>query len=193
MITEQDPRQFREDVHKAKSILESLTGEKVVGYRAPTFSITRKTFWALDELSEEGFLYDSSIFPVRHDRYGIPDWTQYMQKVPLHNGTEIVEMPPLTMRILRWNVPMGGGYLRLAPLSVSCRAISRFNALGHPAVIYLHPWEIDPQQPRFPLPPLKKFRHYVNLAHTEKKLRSLLSFASFARMKDILEGQHLMR
>jgi len=187
MICEQTPEEFREDIRKAKTILEDITGEEVSGYRAPTFSITDKTLWALEILAEEGFRYDSSIFPVRHDRYGIPDWNRHIETVALDNGHSIIEVPPITARVLGLNLPVaGGGYFRLAPLWISSWAVRRMNSEGHPAVIYLHPWELDPGQPRLPIPPLQRFRHYVNLATTEKKLGRLLASSSFTRLRDIL-------
>ena len=171
----------------AKAILEDIAGEEVLGYRAPTFSITEKTLWALDVLAEEGFRYDSSIFPVRHDRYGMPNWSRHIQTVDLQNGRSIIEAPPLTARVLGLNLPIGGGgYFRLAPLWLSSWAIRRMNAEDSPSIVYLHPWEIDPDQPRFPLPFLHRFRHYMNLAATEKKLGRLLATGSFVRLKDIL-------
>ncbi len=187
MIGEQTPEEFRLDVSKAKRLIEDITGERILGYRAPTFSITEQTLWALDILAEEGFEYDSSVFPVRHDRYGIPDWSQGVDTVLLGGGKKIIEAPPATVRISGVNLPTGGGgYFRLAPLWVSARAIRRVNAEGRPAILYLHPWEIDPDQPRFPLPAKSGFRHYVNLSSTERKLRSLLSSFKFAPMKDAL-------
>ncbi|GAB4345870.1 MAG: DUF3473 domain-containing protein [Candidatus Abyssubacteria bacterium] len=187
MIHEQKPEEFREDVRRAKGILEDLIGEEVIGYRAPTFSITERTLWALDILAEEGFKYDSSIFPIRHDRYGFPAWSRHIEKVELRNGGSIVEAPPLTARVFGMNLPFaGGGYFRLAPLALTMWAIRRMNTQGQPAILYLHPWELDPDQPRFALPPLQRFRHYVNLSSTERKLRRLLLSGSFARLKDIL-------
>ena len=187
MICEQTPDEFREDIRKAKAILEDLAGEEILGYRAPTFSITERTLWAMDILSEEGFRYDSSIFPVRHDRYGIPDWSRHIETVNLNNGHSIIEAPPVTARILGFNLPCaGGGYFRLAPLWISTWAVRRMNAEGHPAILYLHPWELDPAQPRFPLPPFHRFRHYVNLSTAERKLERLLASGPFTRLRDIL-------
>jgi polysaccharide deacetylase family protein (PEP-CTERM system associated) len=185
MITEQTPEEFREDVRRAKGILEDIIGKEVIGYRAPTFSITKRTLWALDILAEEGFKYDSSIFPVRHDRYGFPSWSRHIERVKLRNGASIIEAPLLTLHAFGMNLPAaGGGYFRLFPLWLSSFAIRRMNSEGHPAILYLHPWELDPDQPRFPLPPLARFRHYVNLASTEFKLRRLLASLSFTRLKD---------
>ena len=187
MIHGQTPDEFREDVRKAKAILEDITGSEVLGFRAPTFSITEETLWALDVLAKEGYRYDSSIFPIRHDRYGIPGWNRHIEVVKLRNGHSIIEAPPMTARVLGLNLPLGGGgYFRLAPSWVSSWAVRRMNAEGHPAIIYLHPWELDPAQPRFPIPPLQRFRHYVNLSTTERKLGRLLASGSFARLRDIL-------
>ncbi len=187
MISEQTPEEFREDIRKAKAILEDIIGEEISGYRAPTFSITNKTLWALDILAEEGFRYDSSIFPVRHDRYGIPDWSRHIETVKLRNGLSVIEAPPLTVRALGLNLPIGGGgYFRLAPLWVSSWAVRRMNAEGRPAIVYIHPWELDPAQPRIPLPPLQRFRHYTNLSTAERKLERLLASGSFTSLKEVL-------
>jgi len=187
MVYEQTPDEFREDIRRAKGTLEDIIGRPVLGYRAPTFSITERTLWALDIVAEEEFRYDSSIFPIRHDRYGFPEWDRHIEIVELSNGGRIIEVPPLTTRVLGLNLPAGGGgYFRLAPLWVSSWAIRRMNAEGHPAIVYLHPWELDPAQPRFPVSPVHRFRHYVNLATTENKLRRLLVSRSFAPLRDIL-------
>ncbi len=190
MICKQTPDEFSEDIHRAKTILEDIIGEEILGYRAPTFSITPKTLWALDILAEEGFRYDSSIFPVRHDRYGFPEWKRHIDTVKLRNGHDIIEVPPVTLRMFGFNLPLaGGGYFRVSPLSLSLWVIRRMNAEKHPAVIYLHPWELDPAQPRVPIPLLRRFRHYANLAATESKLRRLLLSGSFTRLRDILALQ----
>jgi polysaccharide deacetylase family protein (PEP-CTERM system associated) len=187
MICEQTPDEFTEDIRRAKAILEDTIDEEVMGYRAPTFSITQRTLWALDILAEEGFQYDSSIFPVRHDRYGFPAWSRNIRKVKLGGGNSIIEAPPLTVRMLGMNFPVaGGGYFRLLPLGVTSWAIRRMNAEGHPAILYLHPWELDSEQPRFSIPHLQRFRHYLNLSETESKLRHLLASGSVIRLRDIL-------
>jgi polysaccharide deacetylase family protein (PEP-CTERM system associated) len=187
MIHEQTPDEFREDIRKAKGILEDIQDEAIQGYRAPTFSITDKSLWALDILAEEGFRYDSSIFPVRHDRYGLPSWTRYITNVDLPDNRSIIEAPPLTLRLMGVNLPIaGGGYFRIAPLRVSAWAIRRMNAEGHPAILYFHPWEFDPDQPRFPIPALQRIRHYTNLNTTESKLKELLSSVRFAPLRDVI-------
>ena len=156
----------------------------IIGYRAPAFSITRESLWALDTLQAQGLVYDSSIFPlVAHDRYGISNANRFADQV--ENG--LWEFPISTVSLGKRNWPVaGGGYFRLAPLWLTRQAIRRINAEGHPAIIYLHPWEFDPAQPRIPgAPLLSRFRHYVNLHKTEDRLRKLLGEFSFAPMKDV--------
>ncbi|MFW6108440.1 MAG: DUF3473 domain-containing protein, partial [bacterium] len=180
MITDQTPEAFRQDVRRAKALLEDLAGQPVVGYRAPTFSITERTRWAADVLAEEGYRYDSSIFPVRHDRYGIPTAPRFLHTLAGRNGAALVEFPPTTLRVLGTNLPVaGGGYLRLLPVWLVGAALRRVNRAGHPAVIYFHPWELDPEQPRLPVRGLRRFRHYVGLARTAAKLRRLLGALAF--------------
>ena len=187
MITRQSADEFRRDVRKSKHILEDLTGRPVIGYRAPTFSLVEDTKWAIDILSEEGFRYDSSIFPVRHDRYGIPDAPRTIHETTGPGGETLLEFPPLTRR--RWgrNIPFGGGgYLRLFPVNWFISAIQRFNGEGHPAMIYVHPWELDPDHPILPGGPLKRWRHRVNLARTADKLDTLLSKLPFSTAAEVL-------
>lgn len=168
--------EFREDVRRAKGELESAAGQPVLGYRAPTFSITRETAWAIDVLSEEGMTYDSSVFPVHHDRYGVPD----APRVPfLARGDErtLLELPPVTYSLLGKNLPTaGGGYFRLFPSSIIRASIRQTlgNPLGLP-VLYFHPWEFDPDQPRLPLSRLSRFRTYVGIKTARKRFRNLLS------------------
>jgi len=178
------PEEFRSDLRKSKGILENITGHSVKGYRAPTFSITQEREWALWILAEEGFLYDSSVFPVRHDRYG---WTAFPRGI-VEWGGKITEFPISTLRLLGANLPFsGGGYLRLLPYRVIRTAFRRVNARENkPVVLYVHPWEIDPEQPRVPVRGFSSFRHYVNLDTTECKLRCLLEDFSFGRMDEIL-------
>jgi polysaccharide deacetylase family protein (PEP-CTERM system associated) len=187
MVDVQGPDDFRRDVRDARSLLESLAGAPVTGYRAPSFSITERTPWAHRILAEEGYVYSSSVFPVRHDRYGIPDAPRTPWVVRPGDGLSIVEVPPLTLRVLGQNLPVaGGGYMRLLPVGIISKAIERMNADGHPAVIYLHPWEIDPDQPRIPGRATNRFRHYVGLASMFGKLRTLLNRHAFGTM-----GAHL--
>lgn len=188
------PVEFREDTRTAKAILEDIIGEKIQGYRAPSWSITRNTLWALDILREEGFSYDSSVFPIRHDIYGFPGFNRFPTVLRGESGGEILEIPPSTVRILRRNLPVaGGGYLRLYPLSITEWAIRRLNDFEkEPAVVYLHPWETDPGQPRMNGRLLSRFRHYVNLEKTETRLASLLGRFRFGPIRETFRT-HLER
>jgi polysaccharide deacetylase family protein (PEP-CTERM system associated) len=183
------PDTFREDVRKSKEALEQLTGEEVVGYRAPTFSIVRQTGWAIDILAELGMHYDSSIFPVWHDRYGIPS----APRVPFiaqGGGNSILEFPPATMRLLRTNFPVGGGgYFRLLPLFFMRYALRQLRGSTPPvAMLYFHPWEFDPDQARLPLRRLSSFRTYVGLGNSREKLTQLLSTRTFATARAVAES-----
>lgn len=186
------PVAFREDVRKAKALLEDVSGGSVDGYRAPSFSITSKSLWALDILVEEGFAYDSSIFPVYHDLYGMRDAEPYPNAVQRSAGS-IIEFPMSTLPIAvgkRTIVRLpfsGGGYLRLLPLWFVRKAFDRINGKeGRPVVLYFHPWEIDTGQPRIRAGMKSEFRHYHNIAKVEGKLGTLLSSYRFAPMKQVL-------
>ena len=170
------PSEFREDVRISKDAIEQAAGVPVCGYRAPSWSINRDSFWALDVLSEEGFLYDSSIYPIRHDLYGIPDAPRFAYVYPCRNGAELTEVPPPTVRIAGFNLPgAGGGYFRLFPFSYTEWVFWHFEQhYKKPVVTYFHPWEFDPEQPRIPARIRSRFRHYTNLAITEKRLGLLL-------------------
>lgn len=184
------PETFREDVHRSKDALEQVTGAEVVGFRAPTFSIVRQTLWAIDVLAELGMRYDSSIYPVRHDRYGIPDaprWP-FLAKGEKHT---LLELPPATWRVLGANLPVGGGgYFRLFPLAVMRRGLSQTLRQGQPAVamLYFHPWEFDPDQQRLPLSRLSRFRTYVGLSRSRRRLTTLLDQHVFTRAVDVAEA-----
>jgi polysaccharide deacetylase family protein (PEP-CTERM system associated) len=176
---------FREEVRRSKALLEDLTGRPVLGYRAPSFSITRESLFALDVLAEEGYRYDSSIFPVHHPRYGIPDAPRKPHRVG--KDGRLWEFPPLAVRFLGTNVPLaGGGYFRLLPVSLVLAGLRKANREGIPAMTYLHPWEFDPEQPRLKAGSLARFRHYVNLRGTEGKLRRLLAEAEFGTASSVL-------
>lgn len=187
------PEDFRADVQKAKRVLEDLIGCSVRSYRAPSYSITAKSLWALEVLGEEGFEYDSSIFPVVHDHYGISGAPRFPHWKILPSGRRIREFPPSTIRFLGVNLPVaGGGYLRLLPCSVTSWAIRRINEVERqPAMVYVHPWEIDPDQPRIAAPWFSRFRHYQNLESTEAKMRRLLGEFSFTSMEEILSSHTL--
>lgn len=171
---------FRAEAVSSKNDLEDIIGRPVYGFRASTFSIVSDTLWALDVLWEAGYRYDSSIFPVMHDRYGIPKFSRVPVRIDGQDGRSGIEFPLLTLTLPGGlNLPVGGGgYFRLFPSALIHWAIRRMNASSHPAIIYLHPWEFDPDQPRHDLGGLKTFRHYVNLAGTGRRLNNLLrSFA----------------
>ncbi len=187
VISEQAPESFRADVELAKRIIEDITGEPVRGYRAPTFSITKKTLWALDALVENEFQYDSSIFPIIHDRYGIPDAERFPNVIHRRNGHSIWEFPISTIRVMGVNLPFsGGGYMRLLPPRLVSKAIDSINRKGHPAIIYMHPWEIDPGQPRINASPLTEVRHYHNISRMARKLQYLLPRHKFGPVSEVL-------
>jgi polysaccharide deacetylase family protein (PEP-CTERM system associated) len=181
------PDEFREDVRRGKETIEDLTGEAVAGYRAPTFSVTRQTAWAIDVLAELGLRYDSSIYPVRHDRYGVPD----APRAPFHaRGHErtLLEIPPATLRVCGVNVPVGGGgYFRLLPLWLMEQAFAQVRRRCQPPVtmLYFHPWEFDPDQPRLPLGRLSRFRTYVGTRRSRERLKALLSRHRFCPAIDV--------
>lgn len=176
LIYDQTPSAFREDVRRAKALLEDAGGRTVAGYRAPSYSITPRSLWALDVLAEEGYTYDSSIFPIRHDRYGIPVSGRRPYRIE-RGAHALIEVPGSTTRLGPLNLPVaGGGYFRLLPYRWTHWGISRVNRLEHRSVVfYLHPWEIDPGQPRLSIGRLGRFRHYRNLDLTEVRLRQLLT------------------
>ena len=187
LVYEQTPEVFREDVRKAKAIIEDRSGQTVAGYRAPSYSITRKSLWALDVLVEEGYRYDASIFPIRHDRYGIPDAPRHPHALTRPSGS-LLEAPPSTVRMGSMNWPVaGGGYFRLLPYAWTRWGIGRINSHERqPAIFYLHPWEIDPAQPRLEAGAISRFRHYRNLDKTEGRLKRLLSDFRFGRLTDVI-------
>lgn len=182
------PASFREDARTSKDALEQLTGEPVAGYRAPTFSVVRQTAWALDELNELGFRYDSSIYPVRHDRYGVPA----APRAPFRaRGTRhtLLELPPVTLRLLGTNLPAGGGgYFRLFPLGVMTWAIRQMHRQCLPpvAMLYFHPWEFDRGQERLPLRAVSRFRTYVGIRRARTRLAAILNQFSFTRAVDVV-------
>jgi polysaccharide deacetylase family protein (PEP-CTERM system associated) len=187
LVYDQTPRAFRDDVRRAKGLLEDASLTRVHGYRAPSYSIVPRSLWALDILIEEGYTYDSSIFPIRHDRYGIPVSGRHPYLVE-RTGGRIVEAPASTTTLAGMNLPVaGGGYFRLLPYEWTRWGIARVNQLeGRPVVFYLHPWEIDPGQPRLPCGMLSRVRHYRNLDRTESRLVRLLGDFSWGPMRSVL-------
>lgn len=185
------PDLFRRDIRRAKELLEDISGERIYGYRAPSYSITKHSLWAFDILIEEGFRYDSSVFPVIHDTYGIPDSPRFPYLIKRETGS-IMEYPlttyPIRFGKKEYRLPIaGGGYLRLFPASVIRKGIQLINDREkQPAVFYFHPWEIDPQQPRIKAGLKSRFRHYLNLETTERKLRDIIGSLPFETMRDSL-------
>jgi polysaccharide deacetylase family protein (PEP-CTERM system associated) len=192
LVYELTPRQFRDDLRRAKAALEAAGGVPIVGYRAPSYSITRESLWALDVLIEEGYGYDASIYPIHHDRYGIPDWSRHVHRIERPGGW-LWELPGSTVRWAGMNFPIGGGgYFRLLPYGWTRLGIERLNATERrPAIFYLHPWEIDPGQPRIASKGLTQVRHYRNLAKTESRLRRMLREFRFGRISDVLDVSEL--
>jgi polysaccharide deacetylase family protein (PEP-CTERM system associated) len=176
---------FADEVSRSRALLEELSGQPVIGYRAPTFSITTSTVWALEVLRRAGYAYDSSIFPVRHDRYGIADAPTTVHR----RAGGIWELPLAVLELGGARLPVaGGGYFRLYPLSLTRWAIRRLERAGRPAVVYMHPWEFDPGQPRVRgLGPLRAFRHRVGIGRNARKLVSLLREFRFAPARTVLE------
>ena len=188
MLTRLTPQEFRRELTDSRSLLQDISSQPIIGYRAATFSILRRTAWAFDVLAEEGFIYDSSVYPVSHDRYGIPDAPRHIHRAIGPAGHSVLEIPPLTLRILRKNWPVGGGgYLRLLPVRVIGQALKASQTIGQPAMLYLHPWEFDPDQPPLPMACMSTFRHRIGLSRTEKKLRWLLKRFPFASVQERLD------
>lgn len=182
-VTQLDKVQFHEDVSRTKHLLEDLSGVAVIGYRAPSYSINRSNLWALDVLLETGHKYSSSIYPIKHDLYGMPDAPRF----PFRHNDGLLEIPVSTVKVLDKQLPCGGGgYFRLAPYWLSKLAIKRVNQNEKESTIfYFHPWEIDPDQPRQSVSGKTRFRHYVNLHKMEKKLATLLGDFKWNRVDEV--------
>jgi len=190
LIYEQSPRDFRDDLCYSRNVLEDTIGARVTAYRAASFSITRRSLWALEILAEEGFSVDSSIFPIRHDRYGIPGAEPRLHRLTTPAGV-LWEFPASVVRIARMRLPVsGGGYFRLFPLVWTRYCLRRINHREQqPFVFYVHPWEIDPDQPRIPArSKLSRFRHYVGLSKSANKLERLLECFRFGTVRDVIAG-----
>jgi polysaccharide deacetylase family protein (PEP-CTERM system associated) len=186
LVYRQTPAQFRADLCRGRDVLQDILGQRVTAYRAPSFSVTRESLWALDVLIEEGFTTDSSIYPTHHDRYGIPDWPAEPHRVRRPAG-DLWEFPPPVWRCLGYPLPVGGGgYFRLYPYTLTRRALRALNGAGRPFAAYLHPWELDPGQPRLRPGRLAAFRHYLNLGRTEARLVRLLEDFRFGTLTEAL-------
>ena len=185
-VSELSRNEFNEDISRAKKTLEDLSGSPVIGYRAPSFSIGADNLWALDLLQEAGYQYSSSIYPIRHDHYGMPDAPRFAHYPRGEDG--LLELPPTTAILLGRNLPAaGGGYFRLLPYQTSRWLIRRVNRQdGEPCIFYFHPWELDPDQPRqFNISAKTRFRHYINLKRMESRIQSLLRDFHWDRMDRI--------
>lgn len=179
-----DPPSFMADISRAKQLLEDTSGQAVAGYRAPSFSIGERNLWAFDCLAEAGYRYSSSIYPIRHDHYGMPDAPRFAHEV----RPGLTEIPVSTLRLFHTNLPSsGGGYFRLLPYAVSSWMLRRINQVERrPAIFYFHPWEIDPGQPRISgISKKARFRHYVNIGRTEARLQRLLQDFRWGRMDEV--------
>lgn len=186
-VYDQTRTAFREDVRRAKSVLEQAAGVQVGGFRAPSYSVTYRSMWALDVLVQEGYWYDASVFPIKHDRYGIPGAPRHPH---VFGRQGIVEVPASTVRINAFNLPVaGGGYFRLLPYAWTRWGISRLNRVEQrPAIFYLHPWELDWQQPRVQVGVVNRIRHYRNLKRTESRFRRLLQDFRFTTIAAMLQA-----
>ena len=187
LVYTQTEEEFREDVRSARKILQDQSGQFVVGYRAPSFSITQRTPWAHRVLVEEGYTYDSSVFPIYHDLHGNPGAPREIHTIQTVAGS-IIEFPPAVITRFGKNIPTGGGgYFRFFPYFLTARWLKEINRQGKPFVFYVHPWEIDSEQPRVPAAPLKsRFRHYLNLHRTADRLKKLFQDFTFTTVQNIV-------
>ena len=187
-VYSQTPDEFREDTRAAVRAVEDAAGVKVFGYRAPSWSITKDCLWALDVLAEEGFTYDSSIYPIHHDLYGVPGARRFPYTHRLKDGHSLLEFPPATVQVLGQNLPCaGGGYLRIFPLAYTHWAFRKFQEdYGKRVVVYFHPWELDPEQPRIREKLKSRLRHYTNLDKMTDRLEILLQTYSFQPFRELV-------
>ena len=193
LIYRQSPDAFREDVRRARELLQRLSGQEVIGYRAPSYTIVERTLWALPILAGEGYLYDSSIFPIRRRKYGIPNAPRQPYRMTLGADTELVEFPLPTVRLPGMNLPAtGGAYLRLLPLSLQEWAVRRHLQNRRALVLNVHPWEFDPGQPRLPVGLRVRWTHYHNLDRTESLTRKLLQISTSQTQTDVLRELDLL-
>jgi polysaccharide deacetylase family protein (PEP-CTERM system associated) len=194
LVFNQTPEEFASETYESKALLEDIIGASVLGYRASTYSITNRSLWALDILNEAGFAYDSSIFPIRHDVYGIPDASQVPSRIATPKGASIVEFPMSTAPMFGTRIPVsGGGYFRLLPYWLTRTGLRKLNLeLSRPFIFYLHPWAVDPWQPRVKAGWKSRLRHYTNLDRCEARLRRLIGEFRFGRVRDVLSDAALL-
>jgi polysaccharide deacetylase family protein (PEP-CTERM system associated) len=184
LVYRMTPQQFRDDLRRAKTAIEAAAGVAVYGFRAPSFSITEDSLWAFDVLVDEGYRYDASVFPIRHDRYGIPSAPREAHRVTRAGGS-LLEIPATAGRIGSMALPIGGGYFRLMPYALTRWAIGHLNRAGQPAMFYTHPWEFDPDQPRLPASPVVRLRHYNHLAQTAPRFQRMLAQFQFGPISSV--------
>ncbi len=194
LIYKQTQAVFREETLRSKHFLEDTIGKGVTGYRAASFSITRDSLWALDTLIDAGFEYDSSVFPIRHDSYGIPGASPEPGKIQAPSQRSLVEFPMSAAKFCGVQVPVsGGGYFRILPYWLTRAGLKQINEqAGRPFTFYLHPWEVDPGQPRVKVKAFSRFRHYTNLDVCESRLRRVFDDFRFSTMRDVLEQRGLL-
>jgi polysaccharide deacetylase family protein (PEP-CTERM system associated) len=187
-VNVQTPAEFRADTRRAKARIEDALGQAVVGYRAPNFSIGLAQAWAYRILLEEGFRYDSSLYPILHDRYGQPGAPRFPYEIHREGANALMEFPIGTARMAGVNLPIGGGgFFRLLPVSVSCLGVAHVNAAeGRPVMFYVHPWELDADQPRPAMAWHHRFRHYVGVEREASKLSALFARFPFAPAGEVL-------
>ncbi|BES71698.1 DUF3473 domain-containing protein [Marinobacter nanhaiticus D15-8W] len=192
LIYNQKPDVFKEETRRSKRILEDILGEPIHGYRAASYSITAQSKWALDILCDEGFTWDSSIFPVHHDRYGMPGTPEKPYLLEAPSGGSLKEFPLSTCPIGKYRLPIaGGGYFRLYPYFLSRWGLGKINRAGEPFIFYLHPWEVDPGQPRLKVSALSRFRHYNNLSVCFDRLQQLLKDFRFGTVSEVMDSLDL--
>ncbi len=187
LIYNQDPEAFRQDVRRARALLQDLSGQEVIGYRAPSYTIMARTQWALAILAEEGYRYDSSIFPIARRRYGMPGANRWPHRIEIDAQRSIAEFPLPTIRLGSINLPAtGGAYLRLLPFSLQQRSVKRLISARRPFILTVHPWELDPDQPRFPVGLRTRWTHYHNLGRAASRLGRLLSLGAYRPISQVL-------
>ncbi len=193
LVYTQSPDEFRQDVRQARELLRDLSGQEVVGYRAPSYTIMTRTLWALPILVEEGYRYDSSIFPIARRRYGMPRANRWPHKIRIDEERTIVEFPLPTLRLGPVNIPAtGGAYLRLLPFELQRRTVRGLMAASRPFVLTIHPWELDPAQPRFPVGARTRWTHYHNLGQAQARLDHLLSLGKYRSIGEVLSDLGLV-
>ncbi len=187
MVTKLTPEEFEKDLSESIKILEDISGQKVLGFRAPTFSIVERTFWAWEIMLKLGLAYDSSVYPIWHDRYGVPKAPRSVYTAFEKNGVNLTEFPMSTMKVFGKNVPFGGGgYLRIFPNWFTQMGIKSVNKEGMPAIMYMHPWEFDPNQPRINIGTTQSLRHYYNIKNNLSKLGRLLDRFEWTSFKEFI-------